>query len=142
MAENFGVQARYAFYDQRWATRDVVQNHIFQMMCNLAMEPAALEFSESSRDEKAKVLEAIAQLEQKNRGRGHFRGHLDGKGVTPDSRTETFAALCLEVKSWRWKDVPFYIRAGKNLPQTCTGGDRTVPQAPATQIVNKQASQT
>jgi glucose-6-phosphate 1-dehydrogenase len=120
MAEDFGVQGRGAFYDQTGTIRDVVQNHMFQMLCNLAMEAPARRDNESIRDEKVKVLKAIPALEEKNLVRGQFRGYLDEKGVAPDSKVETFAALRLEVNSWRWQGVPFYIRAGKNLPVTST----------------------
>ena len=120
MAEDFGVQGRGAFYDQTGTIRDVIQNHLFQMLCNLAMEPAVRMDSESIRDEKVKVLKAIPALEEKNLVRGQFRGYLNEKGVAPDSKVETFAALKLEVNSWRWQGVPFYIRAGKSLPVTCT----------------------
>jgi glucose-6-phosphate 1-dehydrogenase len=120
MAENFGVQGRGAFYDQTGAIRDVIQNHIFQVMCNLAMECPARRDSESMRDEKVKVLKAIPPIDPKDLVRGQFHGYLDEKGVAPNSQIETFAALRLEVKSWRWDGVPFYIRAGKNLPVTCT----------------------
>jgi len=120
MAEDFGVQGRGAFYDQTGTIRDVVQNHLFQVLCNLAMEPPVRTDSETIRDEKAKVLKAIPPLEANNVVRGQFRGYRQEKGVAPDSKVETFAALRLEVDSWRWKGVPFYIRAGKNLPVTCT----------------------
>jgi glucose-6-phosphate 1-dehydrogenase len=120
MAEDFGVQGRGAFYDQTGAIRDVIQNHLFQILCNLAMEPPVRIDSETVRDEKVKVLKAIPPLEVTNLVRGQFRGYRQEKGVAPDSKMETFAALRLEVDSWRWKGVPFYIRAGKNLPVTCT----------------------
>jgi glucose-6-phosphate 1-dehydrogenase len=120
MAEDFGVQGRGAFYDQTGAIRDVIQNHIFQVMCNLTMECPARQDSESMRDEKVKVLKAIPAIDPKNLVRGQFAGYLDEKGVAKDSKMETFAALQLEVKSWRWDGVPFYIRAGKNLPETVT----------------------
>jgi glucose-6-phosphate 1-dehydrogenase len=120
MAEDFGVQGRGAFYDQTGTIRDVVQNHLFQIMCNLAMEPPVRIDSESIRDEKVKVLKAIPALEERNLVRGQFRGYLDEKGVAKNSKVETFAALKLEIDSWRWRGVPFYIRAGKNLPVTCT----------------------
>ena len=119
MAENFGVQGRGAFYDQTGAIRDVIQNHLFQVMANLAMEPPPNTDSESIRDEKVKVLKAIPPLESKNVIRGQFNGYRKEKGVAPDSDVETFAALQLEIDSWRWKGVPFYIRAGKCLPVTC-----------------------
>src|SRR6201987_2599989 len=119
MAENFGVQGRGAFYDQTGAIRDVVQNHLFQVMANLAMEPPPRTDSESLRDEKVKVLKAIPPLEPKNVIRGQFKGYKKEKGVAQDSQVETFAAVQLEIDSWRWKGVPFYIRAGKCLPVTC-----------------------
>lgn len=120
MAEDFGVQGRGSFYDQTGTIRDVIQNHLFQILCNLAMEPPVRTDSESIRDEKVKVLKAIPPIEVKNLIRGQFRGYREEKGVAADSQTETFAALRLEVDSWRWKGVPFYVRAGKNLPATCT----------------------
>ena len=119
MAENFGVQGRGAFYDQTGAIRDVIQNHMFQVMANLAMEPPPNTDSESIRDEKVKVLKAIPPLESKNVIRGQFNGYRKEKGVAPDSDVETFAAVQLEIDSWRWRGVPFYIRAGKCLPVTC-----------------------
>jgi glucose-6-phosphate 1-dehydrogenase len=119
MAEDFGVQGRGAFYDGTGAIRDVIQNHLFQVLANLAMEPPPRTDSESIRDEKVKVLKAIPPLESKNVVRGQFRGYRNEKGVAPDSQVETFAALQLEIDSWRWKGVPFYIRAGKCLPVTC-----------------------
>jgi glucose-6-phosphate 1-dehydrogenase len=119
MAEEFGVQGRGAFYDETGAIRDVIQNHLFQVLANLAMEPPPRLDSESTRDEKVKVLKAIPPLESRNLVRGQFRGYRNEKGVAPDSQVETFAALQLEIDSWRWKGVPFYIRAGKCLPVTC-----------------------
>jgi glucose-6-phosphate 1-dehydrogenase len=89
-------------------------------MCNLAMEPTVRNDSESVRDEKAKVLKAIPPIDPKNLVRGQFKGYRKEKGVAADSKVETFAALRLEIDSWRWKGVPFYIRAGKCLPETCT----------------------
>jgi glucose-6-phosphate 1-dehydrogenase len=120
MAESFGVQGRGAFYDQTGAIRDVIQNHLFQIMSNLAMEPPVRTDSESVRDEKVKVLKGIPPVVVNNIVRGQFRGYRQENGVAPDSSTETFAALQLEIDSWRWQGVPFYIRAGKNLPVTCT----------------------
>jgi glucose-6-phosphate 1-dehydrogenase len=119
MAEDFGVQGRGAFYDGTGAIRDVIQNHLFQILANLAMEPPPRTDSESIRDEKVKVLKAIPPVESKDVVRGQFRGYRNEKGVAPDSQVETFAALQLEIDSWRWKGVPFYIRAGKCLPVTC-----------------------
>jgi glucose-6-phosphate 1-dehydrogenase len=120
MAEDFGVQGRGAFYDQTGTIRDVVQNHLFQVLANLAMEPPVRTDSESIRDEKVKVLKAIPPLAESDLVRGQFRGYKSEKGVAPASRIETFAALKLEVDSWRWRGVPFFIRAGKSLPVTAT----------------------
>jgi glucose-6-phosphate 1-dehydrogenase len=119
MAEDFGIQGRGAFYDETGTIRDVIQNHLFQVLANLAMEPPPRTDSESIRDEKIKVLKAIPPLESKNVVRGQFRGYLEEKGVAPNSQTETYAALQLEIDSWRWRGVPFYIRAGKYLPVRC-----------------------
>jgi glucose-6-phosphate 1-dehydrogenase len=120
MAEDFGVQERGAFYDQTGTIRDVMQNHLFQVLCNLCLEPPVRTDSESIRDEKVKVLKAIPPLTGKDLIRGQFRGYLDEPGVRPNSQVETFGAMRLFVNSWRWKGVPFFIRAGKNLPLTCT----------------------
>jgi glucose-6-phosphate 1-dehydrogenase len=120
MAEDFGVQGRGAFYEQVGTVRDVVQNHLFQVLVNLAMEPPVRTDSESIRDEKVKVLKAMPPLEPKNLLRGQFAGYRKEQGVAPDSTAETFAAMKLEIDSWRWRGVPFYIRAGKCLPVTCT----------------------
>ena len=119
MAEDFGIQGRGAFYDQTGAIRDVVQNHIFQVMCNVAMEEPSGSDSESVRNEKVRVLRAIPDIEPEDVVRGQFNGYLSEKGVAPDSQVETFAAIRLLVNSWRWSGVPFYIRAGKNMPITC-----------------------
>ena len=120
MAENFGVQGRGSFYDETGAIRDVVQNHLFQVLSNLAMEPPVTMDAESLRDEKVKVLKAIPDLTADDVVLGQYRGYRREKGVASDSQTETFAALRLNINTWRWKDVPFYIRAGKCLPVTCT----------------------
>jgi len=120
MAENFGVQGRGAFYDQTGAIRDVVQNHLFQILTNLTMEPPARMDSESIRDEKVKVLKAVGAIEPRHLVRGQFRGYRSEKGVAPHSNVETFAALKLFIHSWRWQGVPFYIRAGKCMPVTST----------------------
>jgi glucose-6-phosphate 1-dehydrogenase len=120
MAEDFGVQGRGGFYDKTGAIRDVIQNHLFQVLTNLTMEPPVRPDSESIRDEKVKVLKAMPPLEPQNVVRGQFSGYRKEAGVAPDSKVETFAALQLEIDSWRWQGVPFYIRAGKCLPVTCT----------------------
>lgn len=130
MAEDFGVQGRGAFYDQTGTIRDVVQNHLFQVLANLAMEPPARTDSESMRDEKVKVLKAIQPLAAADLVRGQFRGYLDEPGVAPGSTTETFAALRLRIENWRWEGVPFFIRAGKSLPVTCTEVVARLKRAP------------
>ena len=120
MAEDFGVQGRGSFYEQVGTVRDVVQNHLFQVLANLAMEPPVRTDSESIRDEKVKVLKAMAPLDPKSLVRGQFKGYRNESGVAPDSQVETFAALKLHIDSWRWRGVPIYIRAGKCLAVTCT----------------------
>jgi glucose-6-phosphate 1-dehydrogenase len=133
MAEDFGIQGRGAFYDQTGAIRDVIQNHIFQLLCNLAMECPARNDAQSMRDEKVKVLKAIPPIKAEDLVRGQFNGYQDEPGVAKGSTIETFAALKLEVKSWRWDGVPFYIRAGKNMPLTCTEVLARFRKPPATQ---------
>jgi glucose-6-phosphate 1-dehydrogenase len=120
MAEDFGVQGRGAFYDETGTVRDVVENHLFQVLSGLAMEPPVRTDSESFRDETVKVLKAIPALSTDDVVRGQFRGYRLEKGVAPDSTVETFVAVRLQIDSWRWQGVPFYIRAGKCLPVTCT----------------------
>ena len=120
MAEEFGVDDRGAFYEGNGAIRDVIQNHMLQVLTILAMEPPVGMGEESIRDEKAKVLRAIPPLDANHVVRGQYDGYRDVKGVDPNSQVETFAALRLEVHTWRWQGVPFYIRAGKYLPETCT----------------------
>ena len=131
MSENFGVQGRGAFYDATGAIRDVIQNHLFQVLSNLAMEPPARMDSESLRDEKVKVLKAIPPLEAGDVVRGQFRGYRQEPGVAAGSQVETFAAIRLRVNTWRWQGVPFYIRAGKLLPNTCTEFVVRLRQPPA-----------
>jgi glucose-6-phosphate 1-dehydrogenase len=121
MAEDYGVQGRGAFYDRAGAIRDVVQNHLLQIVSNIAMEPPPRSADpETLRDEKVKVLKGISALKPVDVVRGQFRGYRQEPGVAPDSTTETFVALHLHVDSWRWQAVPFFIRAGKNLPMTRT----------------------
>ena len=121
MAEDFGIQGRGAFYDATGTIRDVVQNHLFQVIANFAMEPPVRRDSETIRDEKVKVLQAMPPLQPSGVIRGQFRGFLSRTGCGPGFRcTETFAALRLDIHSPRWEGVPFFIRAGKNLPVTCT----------------------
>jgi glucose-6-phosphate 1-dehydrogenase len=100
--------------------RDVIQNHLFQVLANLAMEPPIRTDSESIRDEKVKVLKAMSPLDPRNLVRGQFKGYRNEPGVAADSKVETFAALKLHIDSWRWRGVPIYIRAGKCLAVTST----------------------
>jgi len=120
MAESFGVQGRGRFYEEVGALRDVVQNHLLQTASILAMEPPVGGEVESLRDEKEKVFSAMRTLEPGDLVRGQFNGYHDEDGVAPDSDVETFAAVRVFVDSWRWNGVPFFIRAGKNLPITAT----------------------
>jgi glucose-6-phosphate 1-dehydrogenase len=120
MAEDFDIRGRGAFYEGIGAIRDVVQNHLFQVMALLAMEPPPRIDSDSIRDEKVKVLKSIPPLEPQDLVRGQYRGYRKESKVAADSRVETFAALRLRLDCWRWQGVPFYIRAGKSLPLTCT----------------------
>jgi glucose-6-phosphate 1-dehydrogenase len=121
MAEEFGVSGRGSFYDKAGVIRDVVQNHLLQIVSNVAMEPPPrLSDTELLRTEKVKVLKGVPAIDPKEMVRGRFRGYLDEPGVAPDSTVETFVALRLHVNTWRWQGVPFYIRAGKCLPVTRT----------------------
>lgn len=120
MAESFGVEGRGSFYDQTGAVRDVIQNHLFQVLSNLLMEPPARNDSESIRDEKVKVLKSVATLRAADAVRGQFVGYRTERGVASDSQVETFAAVRLSIDSWRWQGVPVFIRAGKALATTCT----------------------
>jgi len=121
MAESFGIRGRGAFYEEAGAIRDVVQNHLLQVLANVAMEPPPGGGDhENSRDEKVKVLKAIPPLSPADVVRGQFRGYRSEPGVSPQSTVETFAAVRLQIQSWRWQGVPFSIRAGKCLPVTCT----------------------
>lgn len=116
MAESFGVQGRGRFYEETGAIRDVIQNHMLQVLAILAMDPPVGRDVEAIRDEKARILRAIAPLDPAHIVRGQFRGYLDEPGVARDSKVETFAALQLSIETWRWAGVPFFIRAGKQLP--------------------------
>jgi glucose-6-phosphate 1-dehydrogenase len=120
MAEEFGIQGRGAFYDGVGATRDVVQNHIMQLLSNVAMEPPPSPEIEDLRDERVKVLKSVQPVRQEDVVLGQFRGYHEEPGVQPDSQVETFTALRLWINSWRWRDVPFFVRTGKHLPITAT----------------------
>ena len=120
MAESFGVEGRGRFYEEVGAIRDVVQNHMFQVLVLLAMDAPVSRDAETMRDEKIRLFKAIRPLTPADIVRGQFRGYCDNEGVAPDSQVETFAALRLHIETWRWSSVPFYIRAGKQLPVTST----------------------
>ena len=120
MAESFGVEGRGHFYEEAGAIRDVIQNHLFQVVSFLAMEPPAATYAEALRDEQVKVFRTIRPLRPGDVVRGQFRGYRDEPGVAPGSKVETFAAVHLRIDSWRWDGVPFLIRAGKELATTTT----------------------
>jgi glucose-6-phosphate 1-dehydrogenase len=120
MAEQFDVADRGSFYDAVGTVRDVVQNHLLQILSNIAMEPPPTLSIESLRDERVKVLKSVAPLSDGDVIRGQYSGYLDTPGVKKDSKTETYVGLRLAINSWRWRGVPFFIRAGKSLPKTET----------------------
>jgi glucose-6-phosphate 1-dehydrogenase len=120
MAESFGVKGRGRFYDETGIIRDVIQNHLLQIVSYLAMEAPSSTYPEAIRDEQAKVLRTIRPMSAQNVTRGQFRGYRDEPGVAADSPVATYAALRLDVDSWRWQGVPFYVRAGKSLKMTAT----------------------
>jgi glucose-6-phosphate 1-dehydrogenase len=131
MGESFGIDGRGPFYEQTGAIRDVVQNHLLQLLTNVAMEPPPGIDPEVVRDERVKVLKGIAPLRPEEVVRGQFRGYRDEPGVAADSTVETFVAIKLWINSWRWKNVPFYIRAGKRLAATVTEVIVKLRQPPA-----------
>jgi glucose-6-phosphate 1-dehydrogenase len=120
MAESFGVEGRGKFYEETGVIRDVIQNHMLQIVSFLAMEPPATTSAETIRDEQVKVFRAIRPLSPIHLVRGQFRGYRKEAGVAPTSTVETFAAMRLCIDSWRWEGVPFFIRAGKCLATTAT----------------------
>lgn len=120
MAEDFGVEGRGKFYDEVGCIRDVVQNHLLNVLLLLAMEPPVSQHADDLIDEKVQVLKAVRTLTTDDVVRGQFDGYLKEPGVRPDSTVETFAAVRLFVDTWRWQDVPFFIRAGKKLPVRAT----------------------
>jgi glucose-6-phosphate 1-dehydrogenase len=120
MAEDFGVQGRGKFYEEVGALRDVIENHLFQTVGLLAMEAPVGPGVEELRDSKERVFAAMETIKPDDLVRGQFEGYRNEEGVAPDSDVETFAAVRLYIDSWRWSGVPFYVRAGKNLPVTCT----------------------
>jgi glucose-6-phosphate 1-dehydrogenase len=120
MSESFGIQGRGAFYEETGAVRDVVQNHLLQVISLLAMDPPAGHEAEARQAEKLRLFRAMRPLDPREVVRGQFRGYRDEKGVAADSQVETFVALKLHIDTWRWADVPFYVRTGKSLPTTAT----------------------
>jgi glucose-6-phosphate 1-dehydrogenase len=120
MAENFGVAGRGRFYEEAGAIRDVIQNHMLQILAFLAMEPPIVGYPESVRDEQMKLFRMIRPLHQGSLVRGQYRGYRNETGVAPDSHVETYAAVRLDIDSWRWEGVPFFLRAGKCLPVSTT----------------------
>jgi glucose-6-phosphate 1-dehydrogenase len=120
MAEKFGIAGRGRFYEEAGAIRDVIQNHLLQIVALLTMEPPVNTDGESLRDEKVKLLKAVRPATPAQLVRGQYTGYRKEPGVAADSRVETYAALALGIDSWRWSGVPFYLRAGKSLPVTAT----------------------
>jgi glucose-6-phosphate 1-dehydrogenase len=120
MAETFGVEGRGQFYEEVGAIRDVIQNHLMQVVAHLAMEPPVGNSVDALRDEKIRVLRSIRTVTGRSLVRGQYRGYRDERGVNPESDVETYAAMQLHLDSWRWAGVPFYVRAGKSLAVTAT----------------------
>jgi len=120
MAEDFGVEGRGRFYDEVGTIRDVIENHLLNVLLLLAMEPPVTRSTQDLVDEKVQVLKAVRTLTRDDVVRGQFRGYLNEPGVNPQSTVETFAAVRFFVDTWRWKDVPFFIRAGKMMPVHAT----------------------
>jgi glucose-6-phosphate 1-dehydrogenase len=130
MAEKFGVGTRGKFYEEVGAVRDVVQNHLLQVVAHLAMEPPVSADAETLLDEKVQVFKAIRTATPEDLVRGQYRGYRDEPGVAPDSNVETYVALRLHIDSWRWAGVPFYLRAGKRLDATVTEVIATLKRPP------------
>lgn len=120
MAERIDVQDRGRFYDGTGAVRDVVQNHLLQVLAILTMDPPTGEQSEAVRDEKVRLLKAVRPISIGDVVRGQYAGYRSVPGVRPDSTTETFVAAKLHIDTWRWADVPIYLRTGKKMPVTAT----------------------
>ena len=130
MAEAFDVSDRGSFYDRTGAIRDVVQNHMLQVLATVMADPPEGQGLHNWRDSKARLVESLTPLTPERTVRGQYEGYLDVKGVAKDSTVETFVAIGLESDSWRWAGVPVVIRAGKTMPVTATEVCRPV-QAPA-----------
>jgi len=138
MAEDFGVKGRGKFYDETGVIRDVIQNHLLQVVSYLAMEAPSSTYDEAIRDEQAKVLRTVRPMDAPNMVRGQFRGYRDEPGVAKDSYVGTYAALRLYIDSWRWDGVPFFVRAGKCLAKTVT--EVTIELKNAPQVVFSEAT--
>jgi glucose-6-phosphate 1-dehydrogenase len=136
MAERFGVKGRGKFYEETGVIRDVIQNHLLQVVSYLAMEAPSSTYAEAIRDEQAKVLRTIRPMSIDDMVRGQYRGYRDEPGVSKDSYMGTYAAIRFAVDSWRWEGVPFYVRAGKSLAMTCTEVIVELKRAP--QVVFKE----
>jgi glucose-6-phosphate 1-dehydrogenase len=131
MAEDFGVEGRGSFYDDVGAVRDVVQNHLLQILAAVAMEPPISLDADAMRDEKVKLLRSVRTLSSDDVVRGQYEGYRSEEGVDPASRTETFVALKLTIDNWRWAGVPFAIRTGKGLTSTVTEARVEFREAPS-----------
>jgi glucose-6-phosphate 1-dehydrogenase len=140
MAESFGVEGRGRFYEETGAIRDVVQNHLLQVVGFLAMEAPATTYHESIRDEQVKVFRAIRPLSPEDLVRGQFRGYRKEEGVAPESTVETFAAVRLHIDSWRWDGVPFFIRAGKCLATITTEVLVTLRRPPLSRLSPRETN--
>jgi glucose-6-phosphate 1-dehydrogenase len=134
MAEEFGVEGRGRFYEEVGAIRDVLQNHLLEVVGFVAMEPPDFSYEESIRDEQVKVFRKIRPLTPESLVRGQFTGYRSEPGVAPDSTVETFAAVRLQIDSWRWEGVPFLVRAGKSLAMTATEVVVTLKRPPLTTL--------
>jgi len=140
MAERFDVQGRGKFYEETGAVRDVIQNHMLQVLGFLAMEPPVMSHPESIRDEQVKVFRVIRPLDPSALVRGQYRGYRREAGVSAASQVETFAAVRLTMDSWRWEGVPFFIRAGKCLPVTTTEVFVNLKRPPLTMLAPGQGN--
>ncbi|HZP40083.1 MAG TPA: glucose-6-phosphate dehydrogenase [Candidatus Binatia bacterium] len=140
MAESFGVDGRGGFYEEAGAIRDVLQNHLLQVVGFLAMEAPTMTYHDSIRDEQVKVFRTIRPLSPDDLVRGQFRGYRKEKGVAADSTVETFAAVRLHIDSWRWDGVPFFIRAGKCLATTTTEVLVTLRRPPLSRLSSRETN--
>ena len=118
LAENFGVEGRGKFYEEAGTIRDVIQNHLFQVLACLTMDAPTGEECDAIRDEKTRILKAVKPLTASDVVRGQFKGYRKEEGVAPDSKVETYAAVRIFIDTWRWAGVPFFLRAGKCMPVT------------------------